>query len=132
VNGTFVNWSALIRQAEYSDYRDSGALQILENSSLIISAAALTFESTSSELTYTGLRIVSPISGAVLTVPDSSLVVPPGHGLVIEEVEYPIQSRTVNPVTVNLDEYKNRDARNIFLGVNTDGVLYFRPNLALS
>lgn len=128
-DNTYLFWDRYIEKVQNSNYRDAGALQALETASLIVQQVGMVFASPN--LSFTSLKLVSPISGAVITVTGSGLSVGDGEALIIEDVNFPLATGSKALVAVDLSQINNRAADNLFLGLRSGGNVYFRPDLVL-
>lgn len=123
----FVHWDEFVRQALDAEYADAGALQLIENASLIVTWTTLTYANPN--LTFTGLKVVSPISGAIISVTGSILGgVTNGKSLVLENMAYPLESGSVALTVADLGVKVDRAATSIFLGYCNGTNVWFRPN----
>ena len=129
---TYMNWRGLLEDSGAAEYRDVGALQAAENASLIILSSGVTFTSATNTLSFTGLAVISPMSGARISVNNGTLVVPAGYAVVLGNPGYPLADATSTLQAVDLQKFEDRDARHIWLGVHHQlGGMYFRPDLSL-
>ncbi len=123
---TYLDWEALGRSRKWLDY---GLLCMYESAAIIVrGATTFVFEPLSGVLSWDGFEIVSPVSGALITISSGSISANDGDIIFIRNIEHPFET-AVKTLSVGAPlDVLTRKPTNLFLGTINGGAVYVFPS----